>query len=370
MNSSLQVLYMNPVLRQAIYDLPLCIEDNISKPSNFLEKNQKYDILIAIQKLFSKLQFLNIQSISTLNLTESFKWEGGEGAYQQDSQEFIRLFLFELLERILIGTPYDGCINSMFKILTCIKMRCRNCDNMRTREETNLDIVLPVKNIKSVEHSLKELFVTEEVIQDYKCENCQQKVDLVKSSKISHLPIFLNFPLNKFEFDLETFERIKINSKFEFPLELDMKDYLLAESSLNSSNDEKNLDKAAKEDTKYELYAIIIHRGTPYSGHYFAYIRDLNNEGNWNLEELAEFTKEPVFPAQQVLKTQEVVEIEPAAIKNNKAQNIENQHNKNSKKNQKQAAQNHNQKQNQNKAKKKSNKFKHTCLNVFINLIV
>ena len=33
----------------------------------------------------------------------------------------------------------------------------------------------------------------------------------------------------------------------------------------------------------YDLFAVVIHSGTPYSGHYHAYIRDTLQEGNWRV---------------------------------------------------------------------------------------
>ena len=78
-------------------------------------------------------------------------------------------------------------------------------------------------------------------------------------------------------------ERIKITSRFEFPLELNMKNFMSRESLSTTSEDE----------FKYELYAFIVHRGTPYSGHYFSYVRDMNKEGNWEMEEVKDFVKEP-----------------------------------------------------------------------------
>ena len=42
----------------------------------------------------------------------------------------------------------------------------------------------------------------------------------------------------------------------------------------------KDLEKC---DGLYQLHAIIMHRGTAFSGHYFAYIRDSLGEGNWEL---------------------------------------------------------------------------------------
>ncbi len=359
MNSSLQILFMNPILRQIIYDLPLCSQDDIHIASDFIEQNQKYDILIAVQKLFCKLQFLNINSISTINLTESFKWQASDGSNQQDSQEFIRLFLFEILERILIGTPYDGYINNLFKVLTKVNLKCSECSFVKSREEVNLDIVLPVKDINGVENSLKELFNNEETISDFLCQNCNKKVNLLKSTKISNLPPFLNFPLNKFDFDLETFERIKLNSKYEFPLELDMKEYLSEEDYFlsikekNKSNDasksnlEIDKDIWDKEETKYELYGIIIHRGTPYSGHYFSYIRDLNKEGFWNLNEVKEYLNEPIKPEEK--KDEDNNQINENEVKNNNTAKNSNAKSNNQKR--KKNFQNHN----QNISKKRSN---------------
>ena len=67
---------------------------------------------------------------------------------------------------------------------------------------------------------------------------------------------------------------MKVNSKFEFPLELDMYKYTTEfANGMNLDPDE----------TKYELKAIIIHRGGAYGGHYLAYIKDDQNEGNWDL---------------------------------------------------------------------------------------
>lgn len=38
------------------------------------------------------------------------------------------------------------------------------------------------------------------------------------------------------------------------------------------------------DETKYELKSIIIHRGGAYGGHYWAYIKDDLQEGDWYLQ--------------------------------------------------------------------------------------
>jgi hypothetical protein len=399
---------MNPTFRQIIYDLPLCLENNIEITSSFLDndnnnnndknnynanaddnninnknkkKNQKYEILLAIQKLFIRLQYSNTHSISTFNLTEAFKWEGGEGSNQQDSQEFIRLFLYEILERILMGTPYDGYINNLFKLIAMNYMKCGNCEAIKSREEVYLDITLPVMGYKGMKESLNELFNNEEIISNYKCDACEQKVDLKRFSKLKQLPIFINFPLNRFSFDLETFERIKLNDKFEFPLEIDMREYL-SQEILNDLEFESSINR--DEEFVYELYGIIVHRGTPYSGHYFSYIRDICDEGNWNLDEIKEYKKEPeVFDKdkekekdkneeeqkekdkEKETETDKEKEIN-ASNKNNNKKNQGKKNNNNSNNNKKNQGKNNN--SNNNKKSKVKKKNKNMNINKSINI--
>ncbi len=34
-------------------------------------------------------------------------------------------------------------------------------------------------------------------------------------------------------------------------------------------------------ETNYELFAVVIHKGTCYSGHYYGYIKDVDQIGTW-----------------------------------------------------------------------------------------
>ena len=271
LNSSLQILYMTPKFRNIIFSLPLC-KNKLDEISEFLPKTQKYDILLTLQKLFSQLNSLNINAIKTKELTEAFKWNNNEGNEQQDSQEFIRLLLFDILERILIGTPFDNLINSMYKISFMSFMKCNNCNNIVKKLEEEYVLSLQVYQIKGLKESLYSSFGHEEIIEDYNCDNCKQKVNLLKWNKIISLPTYINIGLNRFTFSMETFERIKVTTRFEFPLEINMKEYCDIEDNENLKD----------EDYIYELYGVIIHSGTPYAGHYFSYIRDLTGQGNWD----------------------------------------------------------------------------------------
>lgn len=74
------------------------------------------------------------------------------------------------------------------------------------------------------------------------------------------------------EFDFQTMQRVKVNDRLEYPLELNLAPYLDPESL------------ELPENCEYELKSVIIHRGGTYNGHYHAYMQDELGEGNWFLQ--------------------------------------------------------------------------------------
>ena len=68
--------------------------------------------------------------------------------------------------------------------------------------------------------------------------------------------------------------RIKVNTKFPFPLELDVSKYY---------------PEPKEKPEMYQLRAVIIHQGGAHGGHYHAYMRDELGEGVWDLELPSEF---------------------------------------------------------------------------------
>ena len=79
------------------------------------------------------------------------------------------------------------------------------------------------------------------------------------------LPNILVINLKRFEFDYNTMLKSKLDNYFEFPFELDMKEYLI------ENHQEIN--------TKYELTGITIHFGFSDYGHYYDLIK--SPDGKW-----------------------------------------------------------------------------------------
>jgi len=148
-----------------------------------------------------------------------------------------------------------------------------------------------VKDFTRIEDSLNAYFSTE-IISDYKCENCNKRLDLHKFQKLKRAPPLLTLALFRIGYDYMKDERFKLTSRIEFPLELDLTEYF--------DEDYKN-----KDTNKYELYSVIIHRGNANQGHYFSYTRDLLLEGNNDLKPLTEFRNEPLIVEKEEKKEEE-----------------------------------------------------------------
>lgn len=118
------------------------------------------------------------------------------------------------------------------------------------------------------------------------CDDCNEKTDSLKGIKISRLPAVITFCLFRFELDYETFQRKKLNDRFEYPLEVNLAEYLDEQSIIDNGS-------FSPDSTIYELKSIIIHRGSAHGGHYHAYIQDELKEGNWHLTMPEQFIAQP-----------------------------------------------------------------------------
>lgn len=133
---------------------------------------------------------------------------------------------------------------------------------------------ITIQGSASLKESLEAAFKYREVLcgpNQYRCEKCDNQYrDAEKYSQLKTLPPILTFSLLRFAYDLKTFQRYKETSRFEFPIEIDLDEFM--EDSVRAS--------LSKDETCYELFSIIIHSGSAYGGHYHAYIKDIDQLGN------------------------------------------------------------------------------------------
>ncbi|XP_014289720.1 ubiquitin carboxyl-terminal hydrolase 47 isoform X1 [Halyomorpha halys] len=333
LNSLLQALFMTPEFRNALYKWQFDVSHS-SSPSKCIP--------FQLQKLFLNLQTSSKTAVETTELTKSFGWESGEVWQQHDIQELCRV-MFDALEQEFKDTEQADLINQLYQGKMTDYVKCLECGTEKFREDTFLDIPLPVRPFGStvaygsVEEALRA-FVQPETLEgnnQYFCDVCGKKCDAHKGLKFTKFPYLLTLHLKRFDFDYSTMHRIKLNDKLVFPEILDLNNFVKSNNPTNETDgecqemstkcdDSSTADSALDEDTShavesqnndidqeedegidlssnsgniheneknklqymnigpfvYELYSIMIHSGSASGGHYYAYIKDFA-KGEW-----------------------------------------------------------------------------------------
>ncbi|XP_017690238.1 PREDICTED: ubiquitin carboxyl-terminal hydrolase 40 [Lepidothrix coronata] len=193
---------------------------------------------------------------------------------QHDVQELNRI-LFSALETSLVGTSGHDLINRLYHGIVVNHIVCKECKNVSERQEDFLDLTVAVKGVAGLEEALWNMYVEEEYFENdnlYRCGACDKLVEASKSAKLRKLPPFLTVSLLRFNFDFEKCERYKETSCYTFPLHIDLRPFC----------EQPEMDDS---EYMYELFSVIIHKGGCYGGHYHVYIRDVDELGNWQLQE-------------------------------------------------------------------------------------
>jgi hypothetical protein len=217
-----------------------------------------------------------------------------------DADEFLGVF-FDKLEKQLSLTSHSRLLSEYYGGRVCHRIASKECTHVTTREENFFVLSLEVKGKKDIIESLN-LFVAEDILDGdnkYHCEKCNRKVAASKGCCVSHLPQTLLIHLKRFEFDVETFMRAKVNDNCAFPLTLDMNPYtqsFLFPTQTHTQNDSSTIQNEMSDlshspppthtstpphtspptpqNQIYHLVGVIVHTGTAESGHYYSFIKD------------------------------------------------------------------------------------------------
>ncbi|CAM6033345.1 unnamed protein product [Sphagnum compactum] len=252
MNSLLQTLYHLPYFRKAVYHMPTTEND---VPSN--------SIPLALQSLFYKIQYSD-SSVATKDLTKSFGWDTYDSFMQHDVQELNRV-LSEKLEDKMKGTAVEGTIQQLFEGHHMNYIECINVDYKSTRKESFYDLQLDVKGCKDVYDSFDKYVEVERLEGDNKYHAEQFGLqDAKKGVLFIDFPPVLQLQLKRFEYDFMRDTMVKINDRYEFPLQLDL-----------DREDGKYLSPDADRSVRnlYTLHSVLVHSGGVHGGHYYAFIR-------------------------------------------------------------------------------------------------
>ncbi|KAI0386269.1 hypothetical protein F5Y04DRAFT_243745 [Hypomontagnella monticulosa] len=203
---------------------------------------------------------------------------------QMDVDEFYSL-LFDRWEAQLPLEADKKKLRSIYGGELVQQVKSKECEHISERIEHFSAIQCDIKGKAGLEESL-QAYVDGEIMEGdnkYKCSDCDRHVDAVKRACLKVIPNNLIFHLKRFDFNLRTLTRSKINDYFPFPTKIDMQPYTIKHLSDPSSTTEPDV---------FELVGILVHSGTAESGHYYSYIRERPTAGD--TENWVEFNDEAV----------------------------------------------------------------------------
>jgi len=247
LNSLIQTLYFTSAITASVFMMPTENDD----PNT--------SVALALQRLFFNLKF-SPGAVSTVELTKSFGWDKEDSFQQHDVQELDRV-LVDKLETKMKGTPAEGSLKKLLCGVEKHSIKCTNVEFESIREEEFYDLSLDVENVSTLQKSL-EKYTEEELLDGENKYDAGKfgKQTAKKGSKFKVLPPVLHIQLKRWVFDWYKNEGKKLDTRFEFPMTLDMNPYM-------SSDTDTTVDNV------YELFGVLIHHGGASGGHYYAFIR-------------------------------------------------------------------------------------------------
>ena len=290
LNSIIQQLFMIPMFRETILKIENPYKDNV---------------LYELQLLFAALKIFDFSYYSPKSFVLANKLNFYE---QMDADEFYGSLLDKIendIKKIYSKNKieetsskmemeeeknndkndnfkYKDLFNYFFGIKVLDELLFVDCGHKRYNEFCYNNIQLEIKDFTDIYESLNNYFRTEVMDGDNKinCEQCNTKRTCHKHLLLKTLPNILVISLKRFEFDYDTMLKYKLNKYFEFPLELDLKNYLV----------ENHTEKS----TEYELTGITIHLGVSEYGHYYDIIKGQDKWYKFNDTNVTEFSEEDI----------------------------------------------------------------------------
>ncbi|KAJ3439776.1 ubiquitin carboxyl-terminal hydrolase faf-x-related [Anaeramoeba flamelloides] len=319
MNSLLQQFFMIPQFREKLFSLRIPTTDinnnnsnqnnnhNNKKKNNIDHSNQNKkknihlnhyngNFLYQLQLVFANLLVSKKKYVNTLSFAKIFLDFTGQPidlTKQMDVYEFLTLFLSHL-ENNIKSNSEKKLLKNFFGGKLINQIIIRETGKITERIEDFTAISLDVENKKNLFDSLDQYVQIEELSGDNQIfiKELNKKANINKRSLFLDLPKNLILHLKRFEWDFKIKNRYKINSKYKFPLKLDMykytKDYFKMKYSNKNYNSKENytnlkkMNNVKKKCYEYELTGIIVHRGTSNRGHYYSFIKDRTTSRNNN----------------------------------------------------------------------------------------
>ncbi|KAI9791100.1 MAG: hypothetical protein M1816_004331 [Peltula sp. TS41687] len=215
--------------------------------ANVPDADGSQKLLSETQKLFAYMQNSWQVAVEPKELAGAIRTYDNEHidvTVQMDVDEFYNL-LFDRWEGQILSDEDKKVFRSFYGGQLVQQVKSKECPHVSEREEPFSAIQCDIKGKSTLQESLKA-YVEGDMME-------------------GEVPDNLIFHLKRFDFDLRTMQRSKINDYFEFPRTIDMRPYKIEQLS--------DPELATPEDM-FELVGVLVHSGTAESGHYYSFIRE------------------------------------------------------------------------------------------------
>jgi len=143
---------------------------------------------------------------------------------------------------------YSTWIHELFEGILTNEIRCLNCENITSRDESFFDLSVDVEHNTSISACLRNFSSSERLCQKNKfyCDTCCGLQEAEKRMKIKRAPNILALHLKRFKYEEKLNRYVKLPYRVLFPTELRLSNMT---------------DKAENPDRLYNLIAVTIHIG-------------------------------------------------------------------------------------------------------------
>ncbi|KAM0264096.1 hypothetical protein ACHAQJ_000841 [Trichoderma viride] len=243
LNSLLTQLFMNTRFRRFILGF------NVQDPG------ESQQLLFHAQKLFGFMQESYRRFVDPELFVKVIKTY--EDCFidinsQMDVDEFYSL-LFDRLEAQSLTDDEKKKLRGIYGGQLVQQVKSKECEHVSERFEPFSAIQCDINGKRTLQESL-EAYVGGEIMEG---DN---------KACLKDVPDNLIFHLKRFDFNLRSLQRSKINDYFSFPSTIDMRPYTIDYLSDPTTD--------TKQEDMFELVGILVHSGTAESGHYYSYIRE------------------------------------------------------------------------------------------------
>mmetsp|Transcript_51794 Transcript_51794/g.82622 ORF Transcript_51794/g.82622 Transcript_51794/m.82622 type:complete len:1123 (-) Transcript_51794:111-3479(-) len=305
LNSIIQQLFMVPSFTNELLSIPAYHTASSStssssspSPSSSTPNTStpgdgiNHELLSELQRVLLALRESQRRYLNPLAFAS--KVHNAEGApidlwEQTDCQESLVALFHQLednLKQSALITQHESTQTLLDDHFGCTLRYLVKCENghVTKRDEKHMSLQLPVKHTYNLSEAFDKFTEAMKLDGDnkYQCSSCRRKVPAVRRCTMYKPPKQLILCLKRFEWNFETSERKKLNTRFEFDSVLNVKQYLNTNFPEEESDDGAE-SKSSDEDNSelvYDLVGIVIHQGSANRGHYYAYIKDRTGSGS------------------------------------------------------------------------------------------